>query len=302
MWFKNLRIYRLARPIDLSDDRLESALAERAFVPCGKTDQVRSGFVPVLGDDAELLSHRIAPFVMLASRRQEKILPPAAINEVLTEKLEALKVTEGRPASRREKSAMRDEVMLNLLPRALTRSQRLLAYFDLQRNWLIVDTASANQAENFLDLLRSALGELPVIPIAGGNSLQDVLSRWLTQGPPAEFELDAECELRADRDARNTVRYRNQELGSDELAAHLKAGKRVTELALNWRDALRFVLTEEFVIKRVRWADRVKPDHEGETEAADRLDLEFAAMTLELYALINSLLQATGLADQLPKT
>lgn len=297
MWFKNLRVYRLARPIDLGAKHFEAKLAERPFTPCGKIDLARSGFVPVLGEDAQLLAHRIEPYVLFSLRRQEKILPPAAINEVLNDKLEALKTEEGRPASRREKSTLREEITLNLLPRALTRSARVDAYFDLGRQWLIIDTASAAQAENFLDVLRATLGELPVIPLAGGASLQDVLTRWLLDGPPGDFELDGECELRADRDARNIVRYRNQELESDEVRAHKKAGKRVTQIALNWRDALRFVVTEDFVIKRLRWSDRIKPEIEESDDVAGRLDLELAAMTLEIGALLGALIETTGLLE-----
>lgn len=295
MWFKNLRVYRLTRPIDLSAATLESKLAERPFTPCGKVDFSKSGFVPALGPASTELSHRIEPFALIVGRRQEKILPPAAINEVLEQKIFELEASEGRPARRREKTTLKEDVIQSLLPRALTRSSRIHAYFDTKRDLLIVDAASASQAEIFLDMLRATLGELPVIPLSSINDLAETMTHWLQTETPGDFFADGECELRAAEDARNVVRCRHQELESDEVRMHLKAGKRVTQIALNWRDALRFVLTEDFVVKRLRFADRLKEDvTSDDQDDATRFDMEFAAMTLEIGALLEALVDACG--------
>ena len=42
MWFKNLQIYRLPAPWDMSAERLEEQLAKKPFHPCGSQDMERA--------------------------------------------------------------------------------------------------------------------------------------------------------------------------------------------------------------------------------------------------------------------
>ena len=65
MWFKNLRIYRLTGTVDVSVERLEAELAEHTFVPCGKAEFSRFGWVPPLGRHGEMLTHAVGPFTMI---------------------------------------------------------------------------------------------------------------------------------------------------------------------------------------------------------------------------------------------
>ncbi len=121
------------------------------------------------------------------------------------------------------------------------------------------------------------------------------MTRWLKQSTVKGFELDDECELRNPRESRNIVRCKNQELESDEIMGHIKAGKRVIQLALNWKDAIRFILTEDFVMKRVKFEDIVQLQAQGDAEDfATQFDQDFAIMTLQLKQFLQELLEALG--------
>ena len=232
---------------------------------------------------------------MLCARKQEKILPPAAINEIVEEKVLDFEANQARSVYRTEKRNIKEEVIHTLLPRALTRSFRIYAYFAPKQKLLIIDAASTNKAEEFLEHLRATLGSLPVVPLSCHNDAANIMTHWLKERAPATFELDNECELQNPRESKNIIRCKNQELESTEVLSHLKAGKRVTQLALIWRNAIRFVLSEDFSIKRLRFEDIIQEQAEGDADDnATRFDQDFAVMSLQLSEFVDELLQEFG--------
>ena len=295
MWFKNLRIYRFSKKIDLSPETLEAALQEQSFNPCTNMDFSRYGWVPPLGRDSEMYTHSCGGYTMICARKQEKILPSAAINELVEEKIYAFEAEQARSVYRKEKRTFKDDVIHSLLPRALTRSFLVYAYFDPKEMLLIIDSASLNKAEEFMDHLRATLGSLSVVPLKCHGDAANIMTHWLQDRMPDSIELDNECELQNPRESKNIVRCKNQELESAEISGHLKAGKRVIQLALVWRDAIRFVLSEDFSIKRLRFEDIVQEQAEGDdNDKATQFDQDFAVMTLQLHSFIKELLEEFG--------
>lgn len=106
---------------------------------------------------------------MLCAKREEKILPPAVINELLAERVAEIEESQMRKIRRKEKDEMRDNLIAELLPRAFSRSARTYAYIDAKEGWLIVDSASRKRAEELVELLRKTIGTLPVVPPAAAN-------------------------------------------------------------------------------------------------------------------------------------
>ncbi len=295
MWFKNLRIYRLTQKIDLSTDTLEEALQKQAYQPCGSLDFSRYGWVPPLGKDSELLTHSCNGQIMICARKQEKIIPPAAINEIVEEKAIELETEHARSIYRKERLNLKDDAIHSILPRALTRSSLTYAYFNPKQKLLIIDAASSNKAEEFLEHLRASLGVLPILPLSCLGDVAEIMTRWVKQSTVQGFELDDECELRNPRESKNIVRCKNQELESDEIMGHIKAGKRVIQLGLNWKEAIQFLLTEDFVIKRLKFADIVQQQAQGDAEdKATQFDQDFAIMSLQIEQFLQELVEAFG--------
>ena len=294
MWFKNLRAYRLTYDTGLEAERLEELLLEHPFVPCGKSDTARMGWVPPL-PDGQMLTHTVGRCTMLCLRRQEKVMPAASVRERLDERVAEWSAREGRQPGRREKTALKDEVVFDLLPRALTRSELTYAYFDFERQWLLVDTASAPRAERLIDTLRAAVEVLPVVPLDSAREVAEVMTGWLTARPPAWLVPENDIELQNMREARNVVRCRYQDIDSREVLSHIDAGKRVTALGLVWRDAVRCVLTGDFAVRRLRFEDAVAA-HEGGTDddPVTQFDQDFAVMIVQLGRLLDELLEACG--------
>lgn len=298
MWFKNLRIYRLTKEIDLSNETLEEALQAENFSPCSNLDFSRYGWVSPLGKNSELYTHSAGGYTMICARKQEKILPPAAVNEMVEEKVIGFEVDQARNIYRKERRNIKEDVIHTLLPRALTRSFLVYAYFDLKNNLLIIDSASANKAEELLDHLRATLGSLPVVPLSCVGDAADVMTRWLNNQAPKGFDLNDECELQNARESKNIVRCKNQELESDEVMSHLKAGKRVTQMAIIWREQIQFILSEDFSIKRLRFEDIIQEDAQSEyDDDITQFDQDFSVMTLQLSEFLEDLLKEFGGMD-----
>lgn len=296
MWFRNLMIYSLDGDLDLSPERLESALSANAFTPCGGLQAQSLGWVSPLGRDGATLTQVTDGRILVCLRREERLLPAAVIREALEERVAEIEARESRDVSRKEKTQLRDEIQLDLLPRAFTRSSRIFAYLDPVERWLVVDSASANRAEELVSLLRESLGSFPARPLKTADAPAALMTAWLQQGAPIDFELQDECELRAAGEEGGVVRCRRQALDSEEIATHLAAGKAATRLALEWKERIGCVLGEDLVIRRLRFLEGVQ-DGADNLEAADpaaRLDADFALMALELRAFIKALLEVLG--------
>ena len=67
-----------------------------------------------------------------------------------------------------------------------------------------------------------------------------------------------------------------------ELTAHINKGMMVTELELEWRDSVRFVLTRDFSLKRIEWLDVLQEEAEG---GDDALSVMYASQVIQAAAL-----------------
>ena len=297
MWFKNLRIYRFTQPFELTSEELEPLLAEHAFQPCGRQDLSQYGWVCPTGGDGELFTHESNGNIILCARREEKIVPGAVIREAMQEKVAIIEQRDARKVYKKEKDQIKDEVLLELLPRAFTRSSHIYAYIAPKEKLLLIDTSSANRAEEFLSYLRQTLGSLPVIPPASKNVPADVMTHWLTEQHAEEpFALDRECELSNPLDTANVIRCKAQDLDAEEIQQLLDGGKRCTRLAVIWKDNIRCMIHEDLSLRRLKFEDElIQQANESEAETREQqFDQDFAVMALELNQLCKDLFKVFG--------
>lgn len=297
MWFRNLQIYRLTSPFEHSPEALHDYLLERAARACGSLESSTIGWDRPLGRHGSQLTHAAGGCTMICARLEERLVPASVVREQLEEKVADLEEREGRRVSRREKGEIKDEIMQDLLPRAFIKSTRIYAYVDTRNDWLLVDAVSAKRAEELITLLRESLGTLPLRPLEVAQAPASVMTAWLQKKlPPSEFQVLEECELRDASEEKGVVRCSHQDLQGEEIQVHLKAGKQVVKIALEWHERLSLLLTDEFAIKRLRFLDVIQEeaaDMEAE-DAAARFDADFTLMTLELGRFLPRLIGQFG--------
>ncbi len=301
MMFKNVRFYRLGRPFGLDAAALEARLDERRFRPCGPLETATMGWSAPLGDGSTALVHAVSGCFLVCSRKQERLLPSAAVAEALDERISDLETAEARDVGRAERRRLREQIMAEMLPRAFTRSRRTLLYVDTLAGWLVVDAGSDRQAEDVVSLLRETIETLPARPPAPRMEPPKVMTGWLLNGDaPSDFIVGDACELRDVSDTASLIRARGQDLASEEILAHLRAGKQVVKLAVSWEERLDFVLAEDISLKRLRIGDALLTEMDDtELEPAARLDAELAILALQMRELIARLDAIFGLvADE----
>ncbi len=298
MWFKSLIVYRFTQPFSLTIEELEEQLRQKRFRSCNSQDISTYGWVPPLGKHGDQLTHGANGFLMITARKEEKILPASVIKDAVEEKVEQIEHEQNRQVFSKEKKALKDDVLMELLPKAFSRSQNTFAYIDPAKGWLVVDASSFKKAEELTSCLRECLGSLPIINPPLKNMPSFAMTRWLSQEVPlpATLTLGDECELREPGDEGGQVKVSKQVLEGEEVEVHLQAGKQVSKMALIWNDALSFVLGDDLVIRKLKFLDSVQEqlDEVNADTAAEQFDADFSIMTLTLQQLLDELMNDLG--------
>lgn len=299
MWFRNLQIYQLTETFKPSAEELHKALLEQQFNPCRGLDTHRIGWTTPLGKFGDQLVHASNGNYMLCMRREDRILPAAVIREAVQQKVDEIEFTQSRNVGRKEKNEIKDEVIVDLIPRAFTRSTLSYAYIDPKNDWVIMDCASANKAEEMLGLIRESLGSFKVKPLAVKNAPSAMMTDWVKNSAPGDLAVTDECELKEPVEKGGVIRIRGVDLGSQEILQHLKSGKLVSKLSIQWQDRISCVLVDDLSIKRMKFMDLVM-EEAANTDADDevmRFDADFALMSLELSRFIPALCHYFGGVD-----
>lgn len=191
MWFKQVTPFRV---FELPEaERLEIALAENWFCSISGLDWFSEGFYCPVPFGKPII-FEAQKTMLISLMREEKVLPSAAIKHKLDEQIIKIQANEGRNVGRKEKQELREAIIDNLLPKALTKSSRTNGL--LAKGWLWTDTANRRKAENLLTKLREALGGLPAQQPDTRQSPSSLMTNWLLQGEAqGRFELDSDVTL-----------------------------------------------------------------------------------------------------------
>lgn len=304
MWFRNLLVYRLTQDVPFDVDALEAALAAKAARPCASQELTTYGFMAPFGKGADApLVHQSGDFLLVAARKEERILPGSVVRDALKEKVDEIEEQQMRKVYKKERDQLKDEIVMSFLPRAFVRRSSTFAAIAPKLGLILVDSASAKKAEDLLSTLREAIGSLPVRPLTVKMAPTATLTDWVkTQAAAPDFFVLDECELRDTSEEGGVVRCKRQDLTSEEIQLHLSAGKLVTQLSLAWQDKLSFMLDDKLVLKRLRFEDLLQDQaaEDGGDDALGQLDASFTLMMLTFSEFLPALFEALG-GEEIPQ-
>ena len=298
MWFKNLLTYRLTQDVPFEAEALEAALASKPARPCASQELTTYGFVAPFGkgEDAPLV-HVSGEFLLIAARKEERILPSSVVNDAVKEKVEEIETEQMRKVYKKERDQIKDEIIQAFLPRAFIRRSMIFAAIAPRMGMILVNSASAKRAEDLLSTLREVMGSLPVRPATVKIAPTATMTDWVKSQQAAEgFYVLDECELRDTAEDGGIVRCKRQDLTGEEIQLHLSTGKVVTQLALAWQDKLSFVLDDKMVIKRLKFEELLQEqaEQDGGDEAAQQFDASFLLMMMTFSEFLPVLFEALG--------
>lgn len=299
MDFDNLTVFRLSGGLPDTDE-LDAKLRKVAFASCLGLERFSEGFVPPtpLFED---MSYPVGHTVRLSLRREEKVLPPAVINEAVNRHIEAVRQREGRQVGKRERAVIRDAVVDAMLPRAFVKTTHTAAVIDRKKGLLLIGTPSEKKAGDFIARLAEALGGLAVMPPETAVPPKTVMTEWLSAGSAAgSFELDRDSTLTGEGKAAPVIKASKQDLTAEEIANLARTGKSVTQLGLFGRSGIEFILTDTLTFKRIRYAktltSQIREDEEHPEAAFAAGQLLMTEVLTETFEELVSLFG--GLAER----
>jgi recombination associated protein RdgC len=294
MWFKNLQLYRLPAPWDMTAARLDEMLSAHAFVPGSGLELQTQGWVPPRPDGT--LVHSVNGQYLITLRTEKKLLPAAVVNQVTKARAAEIEEQQGYKPGRKQLREIKEEVTDTLLPRAFSIQRDTRAWIDPKNGLLAVDAAASAKADELLGLLNKSVDRLPLANLHVQSSPAAAMTAWLVAGEaPGGFTIDQDTELRSTGEGKATVRYVRHSIEADDVRRHIEAGKQCTRLALTWADKISFVLTESLAIKRLTPLDVLKENADaGGQNDEERFDGDFALMSGELVRMIADVVDALG--------
>ncbi len=274
-------------------------MAEGRFRKCGKTEPATYGWTPVQKGSDELVLP-IAGGLMIRARKEERILPASVVRDAVDEKVEQIETEQGRPVYKKERDSIKEEVLLDLLPRAFTRSSDTLAW--VGRDRVLVFAASFKKAEELTSRLRSNLGSLPLVAPLLKNAPSAIMTSWVSnaRSDRGAFCLGDKAVLRDPAEEGGIATFAREQLTAKEIINHLDCGKLVSVLQLDWKETLTFTLQEDLQIKAIKVSEELKEEAEATAGDGDAQadQVAYWLVNLEAFnAMLTDLFDALGGID-----
>ena len=293
LWFKNAIIYQLNNDNLLDKQTIENAVKSASFSPCGNLDSTKMGWVsPYSDNNQDDFIIDMQGHLLLRIKKETKILPAPVIKQALNDKIDKQERVLSRKLSKNEKATLKDEVMIDLMPRAFSKYNYYWLWVDTQNKRIIVDCSSFKLAEDILAILRKELGALALTPLSIEKPLEKIMTTWVKEKlsfPP--FILGDEAELKDPLKGNGIISCKNQDITSDEMLVHLDLGKWVTKLKIIDERGINFIIHPDLTLKRIKFDSVILDENEdiGSDEFDKRLEADFYIMANTLSNSINDL-------------
>src|SRR5690606_8533352 len=141
MWFKNLKVFRLAPSWSVSLDALETALEKLAYRPGNSLEMQTFGWVPPF--EGSGLAYSVRAQVFVSSRAEKRLWPGRGFNQVTGARALGVEEPQGFKPGRRQLEDLKEQVTGELLPKAFSVYRQTKVWIDTQSRWLVVDAAAA---------------------------------------------------------------------------------------------------------------------------------------------------------------
>lgn len=296
MFFKNLRVFRLAPNWAMDAQTFSDALAKQAFAATSASEMQSFGWVSPHPESTHEYLHAVGNHYLITLCTEKKLLPSSVINQFAQARALEIEEQQGYKPGRKQMKEIKEQVTDELLPRAFSLQSRTQVWIDTSGRWLVVDAAAAAKCDEVMGALAKVVDPFPVIPLYTEFSPAASMTNWLlSDEPPASFSIDQTTELQSTNETRASVRYKHQSVDIEDVRKHVQSGKQCVRLAMTWADRISFSLTDNLDIKGVTPLDILKEGQEAQPESEiEQLSADITLMGGELSRLLTDLVEALG--------
>lgn len=298
--FKNITVYELDPAFEVSVASLEAAIQAVPFSECSGSQDFSIGFVPPREVNGALVENVERQYIMKLMI-ETKTVPGAIVMREFKTIAANIEDTTGRKPGNREKREIKENIRMGLIPAAFPKQSSVLLWINPKTRLLMIDSISPSRLDLVLALLVCTIEGFVCSLVQTEESPSAVMGVALAEGGDfsQDFTVDRECELKASDESCATVRYAKHALDIDEVAAHIQQGKRVTKLAMTWKDRVSFVLTEDLQLRKIALLDGVMAESNRDGDD-DAFDADVLITTSEITGLLTDLFDALGGTVDLP--
>lgn len=283
-----------------SPEELEEVLASRKFNGIGQLDVDHLGWINPKEIESAPLVHVVDSIYLVALQKESKIVPASTVKKKLAAAMAEAEKREGRPATRKERKALKDQVYESLLPGAPTRIKHTFGVLVPSRKQLLVLTSSAKCVEDFHGAFTDSFMKRGMRP--SFRKLRTVeppsrkMTEWLLNNEcEGGFMLGEHCELTHEK---SKVRYTAHELDRPEIREHLLEGKSPVKLGLRHESTTTFIITcssadDDLGFSKIHYGDN-DGKSEGDASADEIFDADLVFSVTEFLGIANELFEVFG--------
>ena len=155
--FKNLIVFHIKPTWSADSSSVEASLGRARFTPCGPTQAQSSGWIEPRGVDNGPLIESVGGQWMVKLCIEKKVLPGNVVKREVEERLKKIEQQTGaRPGKKRAKD-IKEEVVLDLLPKAFTKIETIPVWLDPVQKLAIVDAGSVAKADGVISALVNSI-------------------------------------------------------------------------------------------------------------------------------------------------
>tara|TARA_B100000700_G_scaffold267699_1_gene307809 strand:- start:79782 stop:80672 length:891 start_codon:yes stop_codon:yes gene_type:complete len=220
-----------------------------------KTQRENIGLTPFL-DDSNLFE-KVGNCLFFKVKKEKKDVPTSVVNEILEKKKKEYFKLNQTKLPKKEQAALKEDIIVSLLPKAFIKSTYIEFYIDTKNNYLIVNGSSSKKMEEIVTLLKNLGIDFNISLIEPNFDLTEEMTSWVKNNEAKEpFNIGTNCSL-FDPITAGEIVYKNLEIAenNEQLLQNLEHNNLVKELELDWHERITFKLNNEFILKSISITD-----------------------------------------------
>ncbi|CAN0440120.1 unnamed protein product, partial [Ectocarpus sp. 13 AM-2016] len=171
------------------------------------------------------LAYQVGPAIAFAYKVDKKKVPKKVVRDRVGERAAKIEASEGRKLKSAERKQLEEDVIIGLTPQLFPEASITYGFFDVQKGYLIIGTGSSKAAEDIASHIRKGMGSLPVTQPKVSSPIADMLSTWVSsEDAPESFQIGDKCNLNSFDELRQTAKYKNLDLHSEEVISQIESG------------------------------------------------------------------------------